>query len=226
MKLSAAAVVSGLAIAITTLAVQGAVETQNKSYTVFLAGNQYDPSPISFAAFDTQAGARTLTGVTLSLTGRSYVHLQGGSYVPASPTDPGTVSNTSSSSLSFTSAGKTFTQVGIGSTTETFPGGNFSGFFGANVATVTYSTPAQAAPVDFPLEFFTSGGPLSTSVTGFSLHSFNLPPGGTGSFTSFIPAITGQVTLTYNYVTVPEAGSLGMLGLGMIGLLGRRRTKA
>jgi hypothetical protein len=216
-----------LALAGSASAARADVITQSFDY-------DWDSSQIqhafSFDPFDDLGGARQLTGVRLGFDGTISMEITAQTYDPTPiPEGDWTMEVSHTVVAYFNDEGVDLLQ-GIGGQWAADVSGDLGGGSDGNPGTPYIFTQSIdfANTVDIESMYwahFTAGQPLGGFMDGF-FDGFVIPPE-SGQWIEIFPSLltqAGTVTLSYEYVAVPEPGSLAVLGvIGGLMLVRRRR---
>lgn len=207
-----------------------AASTTASSVWVYNATNLYDAddnpisSPITLAAFDTSLG--TLQSVQYTI----YANISGDLYAENKEAGSRTLTIGGGATLSLSSSGPSFTQDVVTTNSVLLGGYDGSVDFGGTSGTIVHiTTPVSVSAVSqvysssdasWNPNYFTSN--LTFDLTGVAVAT---GPGNAAYMSD--PTVDVQVVATYIYAPVPEPETYGMLlaGLGMMGVVARRKAK-
>ena len=205
----------------------GAANAAMLSYSDSIPLQNGIPTGFSFGltlpAFDPADG--TLTGVSIELDSTITPIVSVTGFAGVSPSLPFPYSN----AMSTDNVELTAPTVD-GDVIQSASTGSYSGTITAYYPTVDYLYGVNPATVDDNTVSVSSANFASYELPNNPLNFTFASDGGTysatGAFVSGTENASAKATITYTYDAVPEPGSFGLLALGGIGLLIKRRKKA
>jgi len=215
-----------LAVALTGVC-SGASIVQTRNITPYTAGGT---RTVNFDRFDTQGGTRTLTGVTLSF---SFDKLGGSYAVDNDSTDSGSIifdhelrGRLTSSDVTVGSAGTNISALSDFTTTIGANDGDPQGQFDVGTADYVIYSPADilgtTTSATIAPEFWAAyTGTNTFNVNFVAIQSFGTSGVGGLQSQTIASQVAPSVTVTYSFIPEPTSALLG--GLGLLGLLRRRR---